>query len=121
VKAGERRSQLIESIDLYPTLCELAGIPLPEHLEGRSFVELMQNPDADWKTAAVGRFQNGDTIRTERFRFTEYTKPNGEVTSSMLYDHVSDPAENFNVLKMYSPAAAKLSEQLHVQMGRNNE
>ncbi|HUG17872.1 MAG TPA: sulfatase [Planctomycetaceae bacterium] len=121
VKAGERRSQLIESIDLYPTLCELAGLPLPEHLAGRSFVELMQNPDADWKTAAVGRFQNGDTIRTDRFRFTEYTKPKGEVTSRMLYDHVSDPAENFNALKMHSPAAAKLAEQLHEQMGRNDE
>lgn len=121
VKAGERRSQLIESIDLYPTLCELAGLPLPAHLAGRSFVELMQNPDAEWKTAAVGRFQNGDTIRTDRFRLTEYTKPKGEVTSRMLYDHVSDPAENFNVLIKYSPAAAKLAEQLHDRMGRNNE
>ncbi|HSG72750.1 MAG TPA: sulfatase-like hydrolase/transferase, partial [Planctomycetaceae bacterium] len=121
VKVGERRSQLIESIDLYPTLCELAGIPLPAHLAGRSFVELMQNPDAEWKTAAVGRFQNGDTIRTDRFRLTEYTKPKGEVTSRMLYDHVSDPAENFNVLKTYSPDAAKLAEQLYEQMGRDKE
>jgi iduronate 2-sulfatase len=121
IPAGQRRSQLIESIDVYPTLCELAGLPLPEHLDGRSFVELMRNPDADWKSSAVGRYQKGDTIRTDRFRFTEYTNPQGKVTSRMLYDHVSDPAENFNVLKTYSPEAAKLAEQLHERMGRDHE
>ena len=121
VKAGERRSQLIESIDLYPTLCELAGLPLPEHLQGRSFVDLMKDSNAEWKTAAVGRFQSGDTIRTDTFRFTEYTKPDGQVTSRMLYDHVGDPGENENVLETQTEATVKLTEQLHKLMGRKTE
>ena len=49
----------------------------------------MKDPEAEWKSAAVGRFQNGDTIRTETFRFTEYTNAKAELSSRMLYDHQS--------------------------------
>ena len=64
IKCGQRRSDLIESIDLYPSLCELAGLPFPEHLQGQSFATLMKSSEAEWKSAAVGRYRNGDTIRT---------------------------------------------------------
>ena len=97
IRGGERRSGLIESIDLYPTLCELAGLKKPDHLQGNSFVGLMKDADAKWKSTAVGRFQNGDTIRTDQFRFTEYRNGKDVLTSRMLYDHANDPGENANV------------------------
>jgi len=97
IAGGQKRTGLTESIDVYPSLCELAGLPLPEHLQGSSLVALMKDSQADAKTAAVGRFHNGDTIRTDTFRFTEYTNPQGKRIARMLYDHAADPHENTNI------------------------
>lgn len=119
IKGGQRRSGLIESIDLYPSLCELAGLPLPDHLQGRSFVTLMKDADSDWKSAAVGRFQNGDTIRTDAFRFTEYTDKKGKRTSQMLYDHNADPHENVNVVKAEADSTKELAGKLNDLKGRD--
>ena len=84
---ARRRRDLTEFIDMYPSLCELAGIPLPTHLHGRSFVPLMKEPSQPWKDAAIGRFESGDTIRTDTLRFSEYTDSKGEFVARMLYDH----------------------------------
>ncbi|MDA0284441.1 MAG: sulfatase, partial [Planctomycetota bacterium] len=119
IKGGQRRSGLIESIDLYPSLCELAGLPLPDHLQGRSFATLMKVADSDWKSAAVGRFQNGDTIRTDAFRFTEYTDKNGKRTSQMLYDHNANPHETVNVVKAEADSAKELAGKLNDLKGRD--
>lgn len=114
VKGGTRTAGLTESIDIYPSLCELAGLPLPEHLQGKSFVPLLHHPDQPWKEAAVGRFQSGDTIRTDRYRYTQYTGPKGKETARMLYDHASDPAEDQNISEQQ--AAKKAVEQLQQQL-----
>lgn len=118
ITGGQRRAGLTESIDLYPSLCELAGLPLPEHLQGQSFATLMKNPQADWKTAAVGRFRNGDTIRTDTFRFTEYTDAKNKLVSAMLYDHTTDPNENTNIVRQ-SAVADRLAEELRQKKGRD--
>ena len=47
---------LVELIDMYPTLCEMAGIPLPDHLEGRSFAPLIEEPNRPWKKVAISQF-----------------------------------------------------------------
>ena len=121
IQGGQRRSALIETIDVYPSLCTLAGIPLPEHLAGQSFVELMRNPDTKWKGAAVSRFRNGDTIRTDALRYTEYTNPKGKRTSRMLYDHSSDPLENQNVAEKRTDKSQTLSKQLNQIKGRDGK
>jgi iduronate 2-sulfatase len=119
IKGGQRRSGLIESIDLYPSLCELASLSLPGHLQGRSFATLMKDADSEWKSAAVGRFQNGDTIRTDDYRFTEYTDRKGQRTSQMLYDHTADPHENVNVVKVEAALAKELAGTLSNLKGRD--
>jgi arylsulfatase A-like enzyme len=96
VKPGTRVSALVEFIDIYPGLCELAGLPQPKHLEGRSLVPLMKDPGAPWKKHAVGRFKQGDTVRTDRYRYSEYRK-NDQLIGHMLYDHEKDPGENRNI------------------------
>ncbi len=53
---GEKARGLVEFIDIYPTLCELAGLPLPEHLEGTSFVPLLEDPARSWKSAAFTQY-----------------------------------------------------------------
>ncbi len=119
VGGQERRSELIETIDLYPSLCELTGISPPDHLQGRSFASLMKDPGTPWKSAAVGRYRRGDTIRTDQFRFSEYTNAQGEPTSRMLYDHVADPDENVNIAEVEPETAAELTTKLHAQKGRD--
>jgi iduronate 2-sulfatase len=55
---GVGTDALVELVDLYPTLCELAKVEQPPHLEGRSFVPLLTDPDLDWKAAAFTQYPN---------------------------------------------------------------
>ncbi|MBP88120.1 MAG: iduronate sulfatase [Planctomycetaceae bacterium] len=123
VDGGEKTDGLTEFIDIYPSLCELAGLPLPDHLEGTSFVPLMKKPDMPWKPAAVGRFRSGDTIRTDRHRFTEYTDAKNNAVARMLYDHKSDPGENVNISERSQnrELVERLSGELHEQMGKDRK
>ena len=45
IVGGKKTDGLTEFIDIYPSLCELAGLPLASHLDGKSFVPLLKNPD----------------------------------------------------------------------------
>lgn len=53
---GHKSDKLIELVDIYPTLCDMAKIPLPEHLDGCSFATLLKNPQQPWKKAAFSQF-----------------------------------------------------------------
>ena len=121
-RGGGRTKALTEFIDIYPSLCELAGLSLPDHLQGESFVPLLKHPELKGKQAAIGRFANGDTIRTNQYRFSEYTLLNGQPVARMLYDHQQDPRENTNIAELseQSGAVNKLTSKLHDGMGKQN-
>ncbi|MDF4220863.1 sulfatase [Maribacter sp. M208] len=53
---GSKTNALVELVDMYPTLCELAGVSIPERIEGQSFKPLLTNPNMEWKTAAFTQF-----------------------------------------------------------------
>ena len=55
---GSSTDALVELVDMYPTLSELAGLELPKHLEGQSFVPLLSDPKQEWKTAVFSQFPN---------------------------------------------------------------
>lgn len=55
---GAKSDALVELVDIFPTLCELAGVPAPKHLEGHSFVQLLDKPSQPWKTAAFSQYPN---------------------------------------------------------------
>lgn len=84
---------LVETSDLFPTLCDLAGIPVPGTVQGRSFAALLDQPAKSFRESAYCRFMNADAVITEQFSFTSY---NGG-KSVMLYDLKKDPSENTNV------------------------
>jgi iduronate 2-sulfatase len=119
-KPGRNSRALTEFIDIYPTLCDLAGIAKPGHLEGESLVPVLTGEKESVKTAAIGRFQNGDTLRTDRHRFTIYTDKSGKITARMLYDHTEDPDENLNIAELPENAALvkRLTARLIDGMGR---
>ncbi len=123
IKGGKKTRGLTEFIDIYPSLCELAGITPPKHLDGRSFVPLLKTPDHPWKTAAVGRYRNGDTIRTDQFRFTEFTGAKNGFISRMLYDHEADPAEDVNISEQTGSkqVVESLTKQLHEGKGKDRK
>ncbi|TWT84290.1 Choline-sulfatase [Planctomycetes bacterium CA13] len=101
-----KTNALVELVDVYPTLCELAGLPVSDHLEGRSIVPLLSEPDQTWKQAAFSQFQRrhgrtplmGYSMRTDRYRYIEWQdRITQEVVAKELYDHRIDPHENTNV------------------------
>ena len=53
---GKKTNALVELVDMYPTLCDLAGVSLPAHLEGQSFAPLLSDPGRDWKKAVFSQF-----------------------------------------------------------------
>ena len=53
---GKKTDALVELVDMYPTLCDLAGVSLPAHLEGQSFAPLLSDPGRDWKKAVFSQF-----------------------------------------------------------------
>ncbi len=117
---GTRVGSLVEFIDIYPTLCELAALKSPSHLQGASLVPLMQNPDAAWKSFAVGRYKAGDTIRSDTHRYTEFRNRGDGLTGRMIYDHRTDPDENTNVLGRaeQTQVVTELARELNSRKGK---
>ena len=100
--AGQATDALVEFVDIYPTLAELCGLPVPEHCEGTSMAPLLDDPARAWKQAAFSQYPRGSimgyTLRTARWRYTEWIeRPAGTVRARELYDHQRDPGENRNV------------------------
>ena len=119
VQKGRVAQGLVESVDIYPSIVELAGLPLPAHLQGDSFKPMLDDPDVVVKDAVFPRWKNADSIRTDRFYYTEWRNKQGKVTARMLYDHQNDPQENNNVAEQpeYGIIRSELSERLekHIQ------
>ncbi len=113
---GVRSNALTEYLDIYPSLCEMCGIPTPEHLEGGSFVPLMRNPSLAWKKAVFSRYFNGDSVKTDRYRYTEWRRKDGRSYARMLYDHKADAGENRNISE--EPENREVVEELSAMLGR---
>ena len=119
---------MVELIDLYPTLCELAGVAAPDGLDGASLVPMLKDPSAEGKPFAIGRYKSGDTIRTKVFRYTEFRGKVGgkggkgpmglgHAHQKMLFNHASDPQEHNNIVKEES--SAEVVERLSIELNEN--
>ncbi len=119
---GQRTRALVEFVDIYPTLAELAGLPLPAHLEGTSLTPLLTAPSKPWKKAAFSQYLRpgkdrfmGRSVRTDRWRYTEWTNGKDESAGVELYDEVGDPKENVNLAGEAANKAvvAEMAKLLH--------
>ena len=117
---GKKTQALVEFVDIYPTLCDLAKLQLPDHLEGTSFAPLLDEPERTWKSAAFTQSSHpphlGSSIRTDRYRFTRWTpEKNRKQTAAIeLYDLQEDPQGNVNLARQ--PKHAELIKQLSAQL-----
>ena len=121
-KPGTRTAALIESVDVYPTLCELAEIStskISQKLDGRSAVATLKNPASPTKEAIFHSYPRnprekgpiiGRAVRTERYRLVEWKKPGepADTADLELYDYQADPEETKNLATTQPEVLAKL-------------
>lgn len=106
---GVKTDALAELVDIYPTLCDTCQLPMPPQLEGISMIPVIEQPTRPWKTAAFSQKGRQNSIRTDRYRYTELGN------KRELYDYHTDPHETVNIVGIPENAelVARLSEQLH--------
>jgi len=119
----------VELVDLFPTVCELAGLEVPNGLEGHSFLPLFNDPKQRWKTAAFSQYprslkghrhsRHGDVmgyaIRTKKYRFVQWKDWKTKVVvASELYSLLDDPHEMKNIVneKVSKAVVTRLTKRL---------
>ncbi len=110
-------SEIVEYVDIYPTLCELAGLELPEHLQGNSFRDLLYDSEASSDGVAICQWFAGITTIRDNWFYTEWVNDTDSSYARMLYDHRIDPAENINISE--DPVHAETIDALSTEMRRS--
>ncbi len=102
-KAGTICDRPVDFMSIFPTLCDLAGISVPPHVQGENIKSLLADPKAKWTTPGLCTFgfQN-HSVRTEQWRYIHYANGDEE-----LYDHVHDPYEWTNLASKAESAPIK--------------
>lgn len=125
---GASTNSPVNSLDIYPTLCELAALPIPEQptsdtvltgrsIRGRSLVPILEDPEASVHSGAISHFSksgDGFAYRTERFRYIEWINNSNAVIARDLYDYQNDPQETVNLAA--DPSYASIVYQLSKAM-----
>lgn len=110
--------QLVETVDIYPTLAALAGLPAPRDIDGKSFASLLEQTSPSPRDHVIHVYPRGNllgrAIRTERYRLVEWKKIGDDVGSAEyeLYDYEKDPAESKNLAASQPEVVAKLKALL---------
>jgi arylsulfatase A-like enzyme len=125
-KKGRESNTIVEMIDFYPTLAELAGVPTPNYLAGKSIAPVFQKSKSKLRESAftqvdeslLTRYEpaNGYTLRTQQYRYTRWGE--GGVGMIELYDRKKDPTEMNNLANSqdYANVIKRLDEQLSVRI-----
>jgi arylsulfatase A-like enzyme len=134
MSTNSKTESLAEFVDIYPTLCELAKLKKPAHLEGRSLVPILKNPKAKVNEVAISQYPRGKSLgydrkneimgysmRTDNYRFTSWQKYEdpSEVLAVELYDHSSgNKTASINLANnpAYKNIVDKLSKQLRKEL-----
>ena len=110
IEPNTRTRGIVELIDLFPTFADVAGLPIPNTLDGKSFISQLKNPTAPGKQAAFcDNGVRGRTARAPNWRLIQY--PNGK---HELYHLPSDPHEYYNVFG--KPGNERIGQRLSLML-----
>lgn len=112
-KAGRNVKSPTEFVDIFPTLCDAAGLAVPGHLQGTSLLPLVRGEREAVKAFAISQYPRqpgknkslmGYTYRSDRYRYVQWIEKNfkggeteGPVVAQELYDYEKDPEETANI------------------------
>ena len=131
---GSQTFEITELIDMFPSICEIAGVEIPAYMQGTSFVPLIKDPDRKWKSAAFSQFHRrpkvsadgkrymGYSINTKEHHYIEWytwnhkTGIKGDFVDRELYDRVNDPHEKTNIAR--NPSSQNTVEKLSAQLAK---
>ena len=123
----------VELLDIYPTLCDLAGVDIPDEVEGKSLSEVMIDPDYKVRYAALAQYTRmsggktvmGYSLRDEKYRYTKWIQMDyrsgiryGNVIACEFYDYKIDPFEKVN--RCSSESYTEIIEQFELEFKRRN-
>lgn len=111
---GKHSAAVVETIDLYPTLCALAGLPVPSGLDGKSLVPVLKDPSAAGGEA-VSYFGKNTTIRDDRYRLIVHHGDKFE-----LYDHKKSLGETINIAGKEKGEVVRLLKDLRSRLARTD-
>ena len=107
---GWKSDAIIETVDIYPTLCDLAGLEMPGHLQGSSFRKVLESNTAEWDEVAFSQYPRssningravklmGYSMRTPEYRITRWVnRDTGETMDTEIYDHRGTDPEMVNL------------------------
>ena len=120
---GVSSQALIESVDIYPTLCELVCIGVPDSLDGKSFAAVLSDPALGHRDHTIQVYPRnkpgtgqvlGRAIRTQRYRLVQWKAWDAPEESSdwELYDYQADPQETRNLASQLPDVVSELREHL---------
>jgi iduronate 2-sulfatase len=119
-RRGGSSARIVELLDVYPTIADLAGLAAPTGLQGRSLRPLLADPDAAWERPAISQVRRvigsstsmGYSVRTTRWRYTEWDQGASGVE---LYDETADGDEARNLAADPAHAATLSTLRRHLQ------
>jgi iduronate 2-sulfatase len=108
---GKSTQAVVETLDIFPTLCDLAGLPQPDFVDGTSLRSILESPGTSGHVAIS--YTKAKTIRTDTHRLIAH--PDGHIE---LYDHTSDAGETENVADQNPQLVEQLSTMLRQRLQR---
>ena len=109
----ENTDSFTELVDIYPTLCELAGIDPPAFIQGKSLTTVLENPKKTLKNEIYTRYKQGEAVIDKNYSYTEFYQ--GEnFLGNMLYDMNDDKKQNKDISKV--PENAELVNNYRVKL-----
>ncbi|MGD9647089.1 MAG: sulfatase [Pirellulales bacterium] len=124
--AGQQSKSMVETVDIYPTLCELAALPTPAGLDGTSFAPTLDDASVPARTYATHVYPRngpneqrllGRSVRTPRYRLVEWKAfgADSQTAELELYDYENDPLETENLAVREPSVVAELRALLAKQ------
>jgi len=127
-KKGIKNASPIELIDIFPTMCEVSGLKIPNQLQGKSLIPIVEGNKTSVKNAALSQYPRkgkmGYALRNNRYRYIEWREGdykkskdyiNGKVVAIELYDYEKGPLEtrNLSTDPIYSEVVEELKKELN--------